>query len=348
MASLITGFPSLVARELLSELRRRHPDEDVHLIALPELFERAQAVIPANDAKVTLHRGDVAALDLGLSADARASVLASTRRVFHFAALRHPSAGAKRIRAINLEAARNVLRFLQDGRGAARLIHLSTLFVLGEGVGKRNAEAPVEGHAKHRNPLEAVHAEVESMIMGSGFGWTLLRPGLVIGDSKTGEVDRLGGVYRLGILAASLPRRLPLICPPSDARLHFVAADTVAKAALALADTPESLGRIVAIDAPNPLPTAALVKAVASALGRSTHAWPLHLDWLGRLAPVLMPASRSARELHYLNDRMRYEAPQSRALLSSLGVDFPDHAELLNRAISYTMMKAQAAENTAS
>ena len=140
MATLITGFPRFVATVLVERLRELDPSEEVHIVVMPEKVAIARKKLgrPKN---FTIHRGDVASTDLGLSAESLDVLLPTVRRIIHFAQIHHPGAGRKIGYRVNVHGTQNVLRFAQDcadtqGGEAPRLVHLSSLFVLGAGTGK--------------------------------------------------------------------------------------------------------------------------------------------------------------------------------------------------------------------
>jgi nucleoside-diphosphate-sugar epimerase len=339
MTTLITGYPGFEARALVHELLNFEPDEVLHLVVLPRFIDAARKRFAQND-RVRLHRGDVVADDLGLCGDTLVALLGETRRVFHFAAIRHPSAGRGQARTVNVRGTQQVLRFVTEaGRvqdTPPRLVHLSTLFVLGGGSGRKNAEARAQ-RTKHRNWLEAVAHQAEELVLDAHLPWTVLRPGLVLGDSQTGRVDKLGGLYRLGILAGHVPKNIPLPTPAKDARLHAVAVDTLACAARRVSSSTAAVGRIIVIDHPEPLPAAEVLEAVAEASGHGTARWPVNLSLISKVAPMVMRNDALARDLTYLNDRATYDAPDSVALLAGLKVPMPPPRQLMKKAFEFTL-----------
>jgi len=339
MATLITGFPRFIATVLVERMRSQGYDEPVHLVVMPHKMKKARQK-RGRPKGYTLHRGDVAATDLGLSASSLEVLLPTVKRIIHFAQIHHPSAGAKIGFEVNVEGTRNVLRFAQDcgqaqGDAPPRIVHLSSLYVLGKGQGRVNAEARAAS-PNHRNWWEAAVHQSEELVLRSGLPYTILRPGLIVGDSKTGKIDKLGGLYELGVMASQLPRGLPLPRPHRSALLHATAADTLADATIKIARADSALGRIIALDHPAPISAAEFMEAIAAASGRQLARWPIHLGLAGRLANTLLGRSPAAREAAYLDDRNRYDAPDSQAILRSLDVEIPEPRQLLEAAIAFT------------
>jgi nucleoside-diphosphate-sugar epimerase len=339
MATLITGFPRFVATVLVERLRQQPLAEPVHLVVMAEKMATARKSLGRPKA-ITLHRGDVANTDLGLTAESLAELLPNVRRILHFAQIHHPSAGRKTGFQVNVHGTQNVLRFAADcakaqGGVAPRVVHLSSLFVLGSGSGRINAEARAE-KPKHRNWWEAAVHQSEELVLRSGLPYTVLRPGLIIGDSQTGTIDKLGGLYELGVMASQFPRGLPLPRPSAQAMIHATAADTLADATVKLSHAEAALGRIIALDHAEPISAVEFMTAIAAESGRKLARWPIHLGFTGSLANRLLQRSTAAREAAYLNDRNRYVAPDSQAILAALEVQMPEPRQLLDAAIAFT------------
>ncbi len=339
MATLVTGFPRFVAKVLIERLKELRPEEPVHLVVLPQKLAAARKHL-GRPKGFTIHRGDVASTDLGLGADSLSELLPTVRQIIHFAQIHHPSAGRKIGYQVNVHGTQNTLRFAQDcaaaqGGAAPRIVHLSSLFVLGAGSGRVNAEARAQ-HPRHRNWWEAAVHRAEELVLRSGLPYTVLRPGLIIGHSKTGKIDKLGGLYELGVMAGQLPRNVPLPRPSSKAMMHATAADTLADAAIKLSKAEAANGRIIALDHPNPISAVEVMEAIALESGRKLARWPIHIGLAGSVANTLLRQSPAAREAAYLNDRNRYDAPDSQAILRALEVDIPEPRRLLETAIAFT------------
>jgi len=334
MANLIVGYPSFLAQQLLEALRSEYPGEPNHLLVSPDQTEEARQIL-GRPQGCFIHKGEASAVDLGLSAESLTRLHPTVKRIFHFALDRRPVRGRRRGHSRPDEDTRQLLRFASDCAEAPRLVVLSSLFVLGQGSGVVEAEAPV-ANPDPRNGLEVDLLGRERLVMSSGLPWTLLRPGLVIGHSQTGHIDRLGGIYRLGILASQMPKRLPLPLPSRRARLHAVASDTLALAAARVASSFRAHQRIVVVDHPQPLPSRTLVQAIAERNGLRTQGLAAGFDLARPLATLLSGRSQAARDFSYLNDTLRYQADFSEQLLKDLDVRMPPPAELMRLAIEFT------------
>src|SRR5262249_29150442 len=83
---------------------------------------------------------------------------------------------------------------------------------------------------------------------------TIFRPAVIVGDSKTGEIDKFDGPYYLIVLIVASPVDVSLPLPGrGSAPLHLAPIDFVIDAAHALTRDPRALGRTFHLVDPCPL-----------------------------------------------------------------------------------------------
>ncbi len=94
---------------------------------------------------------------------------------------------------------------------------------------------------------------------------TVMRPATIVGDSRTGVIDKLDGPYYLMVLIATNASgmRLPIL-GRGDAPLHLVPIDYVIDAAWYLAHSPGSAGKTFHLVDPHPLSARAVFEGVAA------------------------------------------------------------------------------------
>ena len=120
---------------------------------------------------------------------------------------------------MNVEGTRNVLELARAARRLARLNHFSTAYVSGDRVGVILEDELAMGQRFH-------NAYEETQVPGGAAGPARAGrparrpstgPSIVVGDSRTGEIDRFEGPYALAILLVASPLAVPLPLP-GDAR----------------------------------------------------------------------------------------------------------------------------------
>jgi len=156
--------------------------------------------------------------------------------VLHAAEQSTLSSPREEMRRVNLTGTQAVLELAIDCRKLRRFTHLSTVFVSGDRVGVIAEDELAYGQA-FRNPYEESKFEAELLVrraMGQ-IPATVLRPSIVVGDTKTGEIDRFEGPYALAILLVTSPLQVPVPLPGDGiAPLNAVPIDYVVDASAAI------------------------------------------------------------------------------------------------------------------
>ncbi|MCP2280028.1 SDR family oxidoreductase [Nocardia amikacinitolerans] len=224
MAYLVTGATGFIGRFLIPQLLER--DADIHVLVRPgqqsaDRFACCAREWDAGD-RVRPVRGDLGAPSLGIDSDWLAQHRGAIDHVFHLAAsydLTEHGAGTRNV----VDAAEEL--------GAGLLHHVSTVEVAGSYEGLFTEDMFDKGQAL-TTPLQQAKFEAERIVRDSGLAWRIYRPSIVIGHSRTGEIDRIDGPYyffRLLRMAAQLPRILPVLVPKLG-ETNMVPVDFVARA----------------------------------------------------------------------------------------------------------------------
>jgi nucleoside-diphosphate-sugar epimerase len=291
---LLTGFPGQVARGLVERILSSEADAQVTLLVPSSCSERATQLLGelggAGRERVTLLEGDAWAIDFGLSALEYRTLLARTTRFYHVATETSPTVDAASAERINLGGAREVIEFGRASTALRRVVFHSTALVSGTRTGLV-LEDELEAGQRFRSPAEQTLARAERMLRqhAPGLPLTVLRPTHVVGDSRTGAIDRPSGIYSLVSLLLSYPPEWPV--PLSLARggevpLHVVPVDFVVEAAHALGWLDCAVGRTFHLADPTPPSAREAFELLASHAGR---------HWARRFVPAEL--ARSALEL---------------------------------------------------
>ncbi|MBB5912956.1 thioester reductase-like protein [Nocardia transvalensis] len=208
MAYLVTGATGCIGRYLVPELLKRNGE--VHVLVRPGAdsayrFDRCAREWGGGD-RVRPVRGDLSAAGLGIDPEWYAAHRGSIDHVFHLAS--GYGAAVPGGTGNVVDAAERV--------EAGALHHMSTVEVAGAAEGLFTEDMVDIGQALPTRPQRAAF-EAELAVRGqSRVPWHIYRPSIVIGHSRTGEIDRITGPYsffRLLRMAAQLPRILPLLIP---------------------------------------------------------------------------------------------------------------------------------------
>jgi long-chain acyl-CoA synthetase len=271
--------------------------------------------------RIEVVAGDVTEPQLGLAPEVYGSLVRRVTHVVHSAANVRFDAPLDELRRINVGGTAHVLdlaRAAHADHGLERLLHVSTAYVAGRRTGEI-AEADLTDRFGFENGYERTKYEAERLVRDAmvDLPITVVRPAMIVGDSRTGEITTFNTFYLP--LRGYLMRRNRLLPVRPGFRLNVVPVDHVADAIVRLLHDPRAESATVHLTAPKEaLPTAAeLVRAVRS--------WARTELGMRLPRPILVPVPRlpwprrAADRLDalrpYLRDRHTFRRDQSDRLL---------------------------------
>lgn len=329
---LVTGFPGFTAVRMTAKILASDPEARVILLAR-EKFEQAArrflSELPAGrGARTELLIGDVCAMDLGLSGAEYRRLSEEVTTVHHLAAIYYQGVDKRTARHVNVEGTRGALAFARDASRLRRFCHYSTAQVSGKRKGVVLEEELDEDQGFHNIYEETkFDAEVLAHEAQRHVPITIFRPGMIVGDSKTGEIDKFDGPYYLMVLIATnaLNVRVPLPGRGS-APMHLVPIDFVIDAAYALSRDERAAGRTFHLTDPNPLSARRVYELVAE---RSSAKSPRGFIPTGLARTVLRTpgleklARAPVAFLDSFDDQVLYNCRHAMAFLAEHGVACP-------------------------
>lgn len=275
---LMTGFPGFLGSALLPRLLSRSPQAHAlclvqaqHLAEARDRVAEIETAHPTTAGRIELLTGDITLTDLGLDARARHR-LDDVTEVWHLAAVYDLAVGEQLARRVNVGGTTRVVELCRALPQLRRLHYVSTCYVSGRFAGEFTEDALDEGQ-DFRNHYESTKFDAEMVVrkaMADGLPATVYRPGIVVGDSTTGETQKYDGPY---YLAAFLRRQLRLALVPAlgdidRVRVCLVPRDFVVDAMDRLSSLDASLGRTYALTDPHPPTVRELVETFARHLHR--------------------------------------------------------------------------------
>jgi thioester reductase-like protein len=266
---LVTGFPSFTARRMAIEILGRDAEARVFLLARARFADAARELAaslpPAHGARIEVVEGDVCDMDLGLSGREYRTLAGEITSIQHMAGIYYMGVDRATARRVNVDGTRGVLELAGEASRLRRLVHWSTAAVSGRRKGVVLEEELDEGQSFH-NFYEETKFEAEKLARAAQrkLPVTILRPGIVVGDSATGEIDKLDGPYYLIVLISTnvLQMRVPLP-GRGTAPLHLVPIDFVVEAGYRLSGDERAAGKTLHLTDPNPLSARRVYELVA-------------------------------------------------------------------------------------
>ncbi len=332
---LITGFPKLLARRM--SLRLHAGGAQVSLL-VDGKDERAAREFARGAMDVLI--GDPSAMHLGLSTSEYRELTAAVTDVFHVAEQSALSSPREEMRRVNLTGTQAMLELALDCRSLRRFTHVSTVFVSGDRVGVVAEDELACGQA-FRNAYEESKFEAELLVrraMGQ-IPATVLRPSIVVGDTKTGEIDRFEGPYALAILLVTSPLQVPVPLPGDGvAPLNAVPIDYVVDASAAIHKDARGVGRTFHIVDPNPSSSRRVYELIAQRSGKKLPRVSLGYKLTDALLklPGLERLTREQRAaIAYVNHLSFYSSRHTLEVLEGTGIRCPPIESYLDNLIEY-------------
>jgi thioester reductase-like protein len=267
--SLVTGFPAFTARRLTERLLATSADEKVYLLVRDkfrgEAAELGRALPEEQAERLKIIEGDVADMDLGLTGAEYKALVDEITCIHHTAAVYYLGAQRELVERINVDGTRAMLELAADCKKLRRFNHWSTAQVSGSRSGVI-LEEELDCGQRFRNIYEETKFRAERMVRDAArrLPVTVLRPGIIVGDSTSGEIDKFDGPYYLLVLIVSSPIDVHLPLPGrGSAPLNLVPIDFVIEAAAALSRDPRAAGGTFHLTDPAPFAARTVYELVA-------------------------------------------------------------------------------------
>ena len=265
--ALVTGFPAFTAKRMIAKLLDSEPETKLYVLAQQKFAEDAQRLLSGHpdSHRAEVLVGDVCDMDLGLSSVEYRALSKELAWVHHLAGIYWMGIDEKTARNVNVTGTRTMLDLARDATRLERVVHWSTAMVSGDRRGTWYEE-DLEAGQKFHNAYERTKFEAEKLVRAAmhKLPITILRPGIIVGDSRTGEIDKLDGPYYLITLIATNASglRLPLL-GRGESPLHLAPIDYVIEAAWHILQREDSAGKTFHIVDPAPMRAREVFDAVA-------------------------------------------------------------------------------------
>ncbi|MDP3966649.1 MAG: SDR family oxidoreductase [Nocardioides sp.] len=319
MAYFVTGATGFLGRFLVPELLARQ-DGDVHVLvragSLPRLERLRQSW--GDPARVHPVVGDLVSPDLGVDPDWVAEHTGTIEHFFHLAAVYDMTASDEANETSNVGGTREALGLAED-LDAGCFHHVSSVAVAGDARGVFD-ESMFDVGQHLPSPYHRTKFESERLVREeSAVPWRVYRPSIVVGHSRTGEIDKIDGPYYFFGLIKRIRDTLPAWAPLLGVDLgdtNVVPVDYVAQALDHLAHVPGLDYQAFHLVDPEPQPTTGMVNTFAAAARAPRFAVPLDRRITGQLPLEVLPAALHPASL--LRSAVR-SAPVRLALGQTIG-----------------------------
>src|SRR5271165_1102183 len=274
MAYFVTGATGFIGRRLVERLLEQRQGKIYVLVResskerLEDLVERWSVVVgSAAVGRVVPVTGDLRRPLLGVEQEQVADLQGKVTHFFHLAAVYDMTAPAERNTAVNVGGTTHAVE-LARSLAVKHLHHVSSIAVAGEYRGVFSEEMFDEGQ-RLPSPYHRTKFESERIVREQPYvPWRVYRPGIVVGDSRTGEMDKIDGPYyffkAIERMRHLLPEWVPLVGPDLG-YTNIVPVDWVAAALEHIAHEPDLDGGTFHLTDPRPQRVDDLLNSLASA-----------------------------------------------------------------------------------
>ncbi|MCG3174265.1 MAG: Linear gramicidin synthase subunit D [Myxococcota bacterium] len=338
----VTGYPGFIGKALVRTLLEQELHTRVLVLVQPRFEEAARqsldALGPQKAERAQVIAGDVVDMHLGLSSGEYMDVAAQVTDVFHLAAVNALGVSSDVVFRVNVEGTLNVLELARDIKNLRRFNFFSSCYVSGNRIGVITEEELEMGQG-FNNPYEEskFQAEREVRRWAKRIPTSIYRPAIVVGDSGTGEVDRLDTVYYMAIMLVNSPLNLPL---PGDgvAPLNITPVDFVVKAALRLSWDKRAEGLTFHLVDPNPLSSRKVFEIVAERAGKKLprmRVSPRMFRMITRVPGLERLTRQPLQALNYVNHLAIYNCTNTLRLLDGSGIMCPPFESYVDNLMSF-------------
>ncbi|MFC3551805.1 SDR family oxidoreductase [Lysobacter cavernae] len=255
MSYFVTGATGFIGRYLVSNLLKRKGT--VYVLVRKDSHKKLDAIAKRmgwDSKRVVLVDGDMTKPKCGVSAAQLRALDGKVRHFFHLAAIYDLTAKPEAQRAANIDGTQHALDLAATIK-AGTFHHTSSIAAAGLYPGVFREDMFDEAEGLDDPYLRTKHDSEGLVRREKRLKWRIYRPGMVVGHSQTGEMDKIDGPYYFFTFLKKLREMLPPWMPTlgiEGGRINVVPVDFVVDAMDHIAHKPKLDGHCFHLTDPEP------------------------------------------------------------------------------------------------
>jgi NAD(P)-dependent dehydrogenase (short-subunit alcohol dehydrogenase family) len=218
LSYFVTGATGFIGRHLVERLLERR-EGDINVLVRESSADKLDALMDGwaghgDTSRIKPVFGDLGEPLLGVDETTRAHLKGTVDHFFHLAAIYDMTADEERNAQLNVGGTENAVA-LSNELGSGIFHHVSSIAAAGQYKGLFTEDMFDEGqklsHPYHRTKFESERIARTDTTSP----WRVYRPAIVVGNSKTGEMDKVDGPYyffkAIQKIRHALPEWVPLL-----------------------------------------------------------------------------------------------------------------------------------------
>ena len=357
MNYFVTGATGFIGRNLVKRLLQR--EGTVYALVRAGSRGRLEELRTAwgpDGARVVPIAGDLSMPGLGVSEEDLLVLRGEVDHFFHLAAIYDMTAGYEAQEIANVEGTRHAVE-LAGAIEAGCFHQVSSIAAAGLYKGEWREDMFEEAEKLDTHPYFRTKHESERVVREDcPRPWRVYRPGIVVGDSRTGEIDKVDGPYYFFKLLQQARRVLPSWLPAvgiEGGEINIVPVDFVTDAIDHIAHQPDLDGQTFSLTDPAAKSAGEVINLFARAADAPQAALRLDSDVTDPATSLVRtglrffpPARRAVKAglgqlgipasmLSYVNYPTRFDSSNAQAALKGSGISVPPLESYADRVWDY-------------
>ena len=257
MNYFVTGGTGFIGHNLIGELLQKKKKATIYVLVRKDSKKKFETLKKewGNGAKRVIPViGDLTKSMLGIPAKKRRELEGEIDHMFHLAAIYDLMADAESQTRVNVDGTQNTVKFAENIK-AKRFHHMSSIASAGLYPGIFREDMFEEARGLDNAYFRTKHDSEAVVRNECRVPWRIYRPGIVVGHSETGVIDKIDGPYYFFKLIQKMRKIMPSWMPTlgvEGGRINIVPVDYVVDATLHIAHKPRLDGKCFHLTDPKP------------------------------------------------------------------------------------------------